>query len=233
MMRHITGGVLALTLSFGALSTFGAGDAKRGAAAFRQCAACHALEPDRHLTGPSLAGVVGRKAGTAAGFGRYSAALVESGIDWGEETLDRWLASPGRVVPGTSMRIRGIADTSTRQDLIAFLKTAADGSTGGGRGMMGGMSGSRLPDLKEATPQQTVTAIRYCGDAYYVTLGTGVTETFWEFNLRFKTDSSGRGPAKDQPAMVGQGMRGDRAQVVFSDPGEISAFIKKDCESRA
>jgi cytochrome c len=229
MMRQITGGVLALALSFGSLSTFGAGDAKRGAAAFRQCAACHSLEPDRHLTGPSLAGIVGRKAGTVAGFGRYSTALMDSGIDWGDEPLDRWLTSPGRLVPGTSMRIPGIADPSTRQDLIAFLKTAAKDSTSGVGGMMGGMRGGRLPNLEEATLQQTVTAIRYCGDAYYVNLGTGVTETFWEFNLRFKTDSSPDGPAKGRPVIVGAGMRGDRAQVVFSDPEEFSVFIRKDC----
>jgi cytochrome c len=229
MMRQITGSLLALALGSGALSAYGAGDALRGAEAFGQCAACHALEPDRHLTGPSLVGIVGRKAGAAASFGRYSSALVNSGIAWSEENLDRWLTSPERLVPGTSMRIRGISNSSTRQDLIAFLKTATDGSTSGDGGMMGSMRGGRLPDLEEATPQQTVTAIRYCGDAYYVTLGTGVTETFWEFNLRFKTDSSPDGPAKGQPVIVGAGMRGDRAQVVFSDPGEFSAFIRKHC----
>ena len=226
-MRHIWGGVLALALGVGPFSTFGAGDATRGAAVFRNCAACHSLDPDRHLTGPSLAGVVGRKAGTAAGFGRYSAALADSGIDWSEKTLDRWLVAPAQMVPGTSMRIRGIVDSAIRQDLIAFLKTATAESTSGG----GGTSGRRFSDLGEVAPQQTVTAIRYCGDAYYVTLGTGVTVTFWEFNLRFKTDSSRDGPAPGQPAIVGTGMQGDRAQVVFSDPSEISAFIKKDCGS--
>lgn len=59
MMRQIAGSVLALALSFGSLSTFGVGDAKRGAAEFGQCAACHSLEPDHHLTGLSLAGIVG------------------------------------------------------------------------------------------------------------------------------------------------------------------------------
>ena len=233
MIRQIAGGVLALALSFGPLSTFGAGDAKRGATAFRQCAACHSLEPDRHLTGPSLAGIVGRKAGTAAGFGRYSPALVDSGIAWTADTLDRWLASPGRLVPGTSMRVQGVAADATRRNLIAFLETATAARATGGGGMMGGMRGGRLPNLKQLTPQRTVTAIRYCGDAYYVTLGSGVTETFWEFNLRFKTDSSRSGPAKGQPAIVGQGMQGDRAQVVFSEPGEISALIKKNCADPA
>jgi len=56
-----------------------------------------------------------------------------------------------------------------------------------------------------------------------------VTLPFWEFNLRFKTDSSPNGPAPGKPVLVGQGMQGDRAQVVFSAPEEISSFIRKGC----
>ncbi|MEE9590210.1 MAG: cytochrome c family protein, partial [Hyphomicrobiaceae bacterium] len=76
---------------------------------------------------------------------------------------------------------------------------------------------------------QQVTALRYCGDAYYVTIAAGGTFTFWEFNLRFKTDSSELGPEKGKPAILRASMRGDRAFVIFSDPTEISAFIQKRC----
>ncbi|MGH7292912.1 MAG: c-type cytochrome, partial [Myxococcota bacterium] len=51
------------------------GDTANGARVFAACAACHSLAPGRHRTGPSLAGVLGRKAGTAEGFRRYSPAL--------------------------------------------------------------------------------------------------------------------------------------------------------------
>lgn len=95
--------------------------------------------------------------------------------------------------------------------------------------MMGGMQGGRMPNLKDAAPNQRVTTINYCGDAYRVTPGTGYTYTFWEFNLRFKSDSSADGPLPGKPAIVRQGMRGDRAQIVFEDPGEISASIRKTC----
>ena len=72
----------ALTLMLAA-PAHGDGNAERGAQAFRFCAACHSLEADVHLSGPSLAGGWGRKAGSVAGFLRYSDALkrwVRSGM---------------------------------------------------------------------------------------------------------------------------------------------------------
>ena len=86
-----------------------------------------------------------------------------------------------------------------------------------------------LPDLKQADADSQVRAIRYCGDAYRVTTGDGKTHTFWEFNLRFKTDGSADGPAAGKPVILGNGMQGDRAAIVFSRPEEISAFLKREC----
>ena len=51
----------------------------------------------------------------------------------------------------------------------------------------------------------------------------------WEFNLRFKTDSTRLGPRPGRPVMVGAGMQGDRASVVFATPAEISRFIGEAC----
>lgn len=223
---------LAAGLAAVAASADSGGDPERGARYFRQCVACHSMVADRHLTGPSLADVIGRRAGTAAGFGRYSQALKESDIVWTEETLDRWLRDPTGLVPGTSMRIPGIADADVRRDLIAFLDRtggSANSPDPSGGGMTGGMGGGRLVDLSNPPPNQQVAAIRYCDDAYHVTLGTGRTYTFWEFNLRFKTDSSGLGPVAGKPAILPSGMRGDRAFVIFADPGEISDFIRRAC----
>lgn len=224
--------LVALPLLAVAWTAAAQGGATHGAQAFRQCLACHSLEPGRHLTGPSLAGVVGRRAGEAAGFSRYSPALAASALTWDRDTLDRWLADPAALVPDTSMRIRPVADPDMRRDLIAFLETVTQdpAAATAGHGMqMGGMAPGQMPDLAAAEPRQQVSAIRHCGDAYRVTLGTGKTYTFWEFNLRFKSDSSAQGPRPGKPAIVGQGMQGDRAQVVFADPAEISAFIRKEC----
>lgn len=211
-----------------------AGDPEAGARVFQACAACHSLEPGRHMTGPSLAGVWGHEAGSVAGFTRYSPALKSADIVWDADTLDAWLADPQAVVPGNWMTFPGIEDPQARTDLIAFLKAAGNGSFAGQApqgGMMGGgmMRGPVLQNLKALDPAQQVTAIRYCGDTYRVTTAAGETRPFWEFNLRFKTDSSDKGPVRGRPALMPAGMMGDRASVIFADPAEISAFIEKTC----
>ncbi len=100
------------TLLTGSLVTLAAaqltGDPKRGGEVYRNCAACHSLQPDVHLSGPSLAGTVGRKAGTAAGFHRYSPGLKSADFVWNDDTLNAWLADPMAMIPGTYMIFRGI-----------------------------------------------------------------------------------------------------------------------------
>ena len=206
------------------------GNPEAGARAFRGCAACHSLAPGRHMTGPSLAQFWSRKAGTAKGFTRYSPALGSSDLVWNARTLDGWLADPKAVVPGTTMFFRGIKDAKIRADLIAFLKSVGGkepiAQTAQRRGMM---RGPRLRNLKTVGPGYRVISIHLCGDTYRVTTVAGELPPFWEFNLRFKTDTTDTGPAKGRPAIMGAGMRGDRASVIFADPAEISAFIKKRC----
>jgi cytochrome c len=51
----------------------------------------------------------------------------------------------------------------------------------------------------------------------------------WEFNLRFKTDSSALGPQPAKPVIVGAGMQGDRASIVFAAPNEIGTFVRREC----
>jgi len=98
-----------------------AGDAKRGAEIYSRCEACHSLEYNR--TGPRHCGVVGRKAGSASSF-EYSAAMKRSHLTWDAKTLDRFLANPPKVVPGTAMTYAGVPDAQERADLIAYLREA-------------------------------------------------------------------------------------------------------------
>ncbi|UUZ68982.1 c-type cytochrome [Polaromonas sp. P2-4] len=105
----------------------GAGDVERGARASRSCMACHSFAPGRHLTGPSLAGMWGRRAGTATGFGRYSDALKRSEIVWNEKTLDGWLRNPAALIPDNTMLFDGIPDPGTRADLLAYLQAVSEG----------------------------------------------------------------------------------------------------------
>ena len=211
-----------------------AGDPDRGAKVFRQCAACHSVASGEQLTGPSLAHVWTRKAGNVEGFTRYSEAMKRSDVTWGQATLDKWLTDPDRFIRGTSMTFAGIKDAQSRQDVIAYLQAVSEGKTSHakpGGGMMGGMmGGGRKPDLHKAPPEGQVRSIKYCGDAYTVETADGKRQKVWEFNLRFKTDSSDRGPSPGKPVVIGAGMQGDRASIVFASPAEISAFIRQACD---
>jgi cytochrome c len=191
------------------------------------------------MTGPSLFGVWERKAGTLPSFHRYSPALKASGVVWDEKTLDPWLASPARFIPGNHMAFQGVPNAHQRADLIAYLKAASEGhppsardGSGGmtGGGMMGGMA-PEFQDLKQVGPDRQVVALRYCRDTYRVRTADGRDTDFWEANLRLKTDSSDMGPVKGKPAILPSGMMGDRASVFFAAPDEISAFIKSECWS--
>jgi cytochrome c len=98
------------------------GDAAKGKVAFLTCQTCHAIEAGVNKIGPSLHAVVGRQAGTIAGFS-YSAANKNSGITWTPEKLFQYLENPQRIVPGTKMTFAGFSDPQKRADVIAFLKT--------------------------------------------------------------------------------------------------------------
>jgi len=83
--------------------------------------------------------------------------------------------------------------------------------------------------LADAPSDQRVEAITYCKGTYRVVTKGGSPIDFREFDLRFKTDGSADGPAPGTPVVIKAGMQGDRGFVIFSAPGEISAFIKTAC----
>jgi cytochrome c len=211
------------------------GNAANGERMYRACAACHSLEPDRNMTGPSLADLWNRKSGGLLSFPRYSPALKSAGIIWNDDTLDEWIKDPQHFIPGNTMTFPGIKESRQRADLLAYLKEAS--KPGGapklalGGGQMGGMmmGGGQVPNLKTLDPEDRVQSIVHCGDTYKVITADGKVRDFWERNLRFKTDVSNDGPQKGAPAIVGAGMMGDRADVIFAAPDEISSFISHRC----
>lgn len=95
--------------------------AKRGETISAACGACHNLMGSFHKIGPSLEGIVGRKAGTAEGY-QYSKAMKQSGITWTPEQLTLFIRNPTKVVPGTKMAFGEISEADTR-DLVEYLKT--------------------------------------------------------------------------------------------------------------
>jgi len=235
-MRGIFLLVFATLLAPDARTLAAEGNAARGQREFGACAACHSLKPNQNMTGPSLSEVWDRKAGSVASFSRYSSALKSANIKWNDKMLDEWIKDPQHLVPGNVMTFPGIRDAQQRADLLAFLKeatkkgasqTAQQGGPMGG--MMGGMGGGQVPDLKKLYSSQRVQTITYCKDTYTVTTANGQSRKFWERNLRLKTDASKDGPEKNAPALVDAGMAGDRADIIFADPSEISPFIAAKC----
>jgi cytochrome c len=108
-------GALAATMT-------GARADEAGEAVFkRNCAVCHMTAAGQNRLGPSLAGIVGRKAGTVPGF-VYSEANKNSGVTWDEATLDTYLQDPKKFMPGTKMVSPGVKDADARAALIAYLK---------------------------------------------------------------------------------------------------------------
>jgi cytochrome c len=101
------------------------GNAANGEELFmsNSCSACHGVTAaDNSMVGPSLFGVVGRKAGTAPSLLGASENLKKYGVIWNAETLDEFLADPNAKVPGTPMA-GVLADPRQRADVIAYLST--------------------------------------------------------------------------------------------------------------
>ena len=117
-MKILATSLLALSLIATAAQ---AQDVAAGKAVYAQCSACHTVDGANGV-GPTLQGIVGRKAGTFAGF-RFSRAMKGAGFNWDEKTLSAYVANPQKAVPGNVMPFSGIADEKQRADLIAYLAT--------------------------------------------------------------------------------------------------------------
>lgn len=86
------------------------------------CSVCHSPEPGTNKLGPSLFGVVGRKAGNLGDYA-YTPAMKQSGLSWDEATLDKYITDPQAVVSGTKMLFPGVKSAADRKALITYLAT--------------------------------------------------------------------------------------------------------------
>lgn len=97
------------------------GDPASGEKVFAACRTCHVFDEGVNRVGPSLHKIVGRPAGSVAGFS-YSDANKNSGITWTPDVLFKYLEDPKAYVPGTKMAFPGVKDAQKRADLVAYLE---------------------------------------------------------------------------------------------------------------
>ncbi|OYW56892.1 MAG: hypothetical protein B7Y80_02090 [Hyphomicrobium sp. 32-62-53] len=87
------------------------------------CRTCHSAEPGDNRLGPSLHGVMGRKAGSVEGFA-YSPGFKTTDLVWDDANMDKFIANPNSVFPGSNMAtFAGLEDESQRKSIIDYLKT--------------------------------------------------------------------------------------------------------------
>src|SRR3954454_2268042 len=115
------GFVLVALLTVAGAGHLRAQDAAAGEKVFGVCKACHQIgETAKNNVGPVLNGLIGRQAGSVAGYS-YSAANKNSGITWDEATFSEYIKDPKAKIPGTKMAFAGIKDEQKIKDLIAYL----------------------------------------------------------------------------------------------------------------
>jgi len=131
--KYLFSAAAACLITLGAAHANAAGDAAKGEKVYKKCKVCHSFEAGKNGQGPTLHGVMGRKAGTLEGF-KFSDAIKESGIVWDEETIDGYVENPKKYIPKNKMAFPGIKAKKShsdakkakkaqqRADLIAYIK---------------------------------------------------------------------------------------------------------------
>ena len=131
-MKVFSAALFATSLVFATSGLASAQDATKGKSVFNQCLACHAL--DHAVVGPPLGGVIGRKAGSVAGFD-YSPlmkAASDAGLVWSADEIVEYLKNPTAYLTayakgkgtGSSKMVFMLGSESQRKNVVAYLQTA-------------------------------------------------------------------------------------------------------------
>ncbi len=94
-----------------------------GAPLFKKCARCHSLSANgKRRSGPNLAGLFGRPAGSVKGY-NYSQALNGAHFRWNEKTLfELFDKGPDKYLPGTKMPVQRVPNDEQLTQLVDYLK---------------------------------------------------------------------------------------------------------------
>jgi nitrite reductase (NO-forming) len=136
---------------------------------FRKCQVCHSLDPGKDILGPSLAGVVGRKAGAEPNYA-YSPAMKSANLTWDAKTLDAYLDDPQKAIPGNKMPFPGLKTAQDRLDVIAYVA-----APGGSAVAQTSPPAAAAPPGAQAQPNAPAPIPAYVPDARY-TLRSGIAE---------------------------------------------------------
>jgi len=147
---------------------------------FRKCQACHSLVSGKNGVGPSLAGIVGKKAGDVPGF-NYSPAVKASNLTWDTKTLDAYLSDPQKTIPGNKMPFPGLKTENERSSLIAFLVASSSPDNTVSSGTASPVQNAQAPQTQaSAAPPATTTAPERPASTYIpgirYTLRSGIGE---------------------------------------------------------
>jgi len=155
-------------------------EAAAGRSVFRKCQACHSLVSGKNGVGPSLAGIVGKKAGDVPGF-NYSPAVKASNLTWDTKTLDAYLSDPQKTIPGNKMPFPGLKTENERSSLIAFLVASSSPDNTVSSGTASPVQNAQTPQTQApAAPPATTTAPERPASTYIpgirYTLRSGIGE---------------------------------------------------------
>jgi cytochrome c len=102
------------------------GSTERGKILFeKRCSGCHSLDQASGREGPPLRDVYHRNAGSVSTF-KYSSALQSAQILWDDDSLNKWLIDPEKLVPGTMMDFQ-VSNAEERAQIIRFLRLTSGG----------------------------------------------------------------------------------------------------------
>ena len=149
------------------------GDVAAGKLVFRKCQACHSLDPGKNGLGPSLAGIIGKKAGGAPNF-NYSTAMKGSNLTWDVATLDKYLSDPQISVPGNKMPFPGLKTENERKAVIAYLAAGPSPTVAVPAAAQPPQVAQRTPSAPAAAPADQAGTSYIPGLRY--TLRTGIAE---------------------------------------------------------
>lgn len=100
-------------------------DAKQGESRARACTSCHSFaKGGPNGVGPNLYDIVGRKKGGHAGYA-YSDGLKNAAGEWTYDDLFKYIADPGKLIPGSKMAFK-MPGAEQRAQVLAYLRTLSD-----------------------------------------------------------------------------------------------------------